>query len=145
MCALHMTHRCKFSFWLYQIKREEIRKCIYIRPGLSSESCTIQWESIYSSFSTARWRKEYEWLKRCHDFEEVDCFQFLAYLSACWAINNRKQSRASHEVLTLSTRTSSQKISGAVTSLSGKQRGTRRTVDVWHTRTSSDLKDNLQE
>lgn len=145
MCALHMTYRCKFSFGLYQIKREEIRKCIYIRPGLSSESCTIQWESIYSSFSTVRWRKEYEWLKRCHDFEEVDCFQFLAYLSACWAINNRKQSRASHEVLTLSTRTSSQKISGAVTSLSGKQRGTRRTVDVWHTRTSSDLKDNLQE
>lgn len=92
------------------------------------------------SFSTARWRKEYEWLKRCHDFEEGECFQFLAYWSGCWVTDNRKHRRASHEALTLS-----QRISGTVMSLSGKQRGTRRIVDVWHARTSSDLKDNLQE
>ena len=51
-CVLYtwLTYRCKFSFCLDQLKREEVKKCSSIRLGLSSESQSIH-------ISTAGWRK----------------------------------------------------------------------------------------
>lgn len=120
--------------------REEVRKCKYIRLGLSSGSCTIQWGPIYTRFSTARWGKKYEWPKRCHDFEEGACLQLD------WATNKRQNTGELpvKRWACLRERNHENFWDGCV-SVGKTAGGTRRTADVWHTRTSGDLKDTLQE